>query len=115
MNSVLTLILVANVSITAYRSVPSQTDNSPYHTSTGERVCQDGVAISQDLLKSGKVKYGDWLYIPGIGLKRAKDCMHHRHKNSVDVWVGSLKEEQEFHRKWKGKKVNVYIVQEVIQ
>lgn len=110
MNSVLTLILVANVTITSYRSVPSQTDSSPFTTSIGEKVCKDGIAVSQDLLKSGKVKYGDWLYIPGIGLKRVNDCMHHRWTNRADVWVATLQQEKDFHAKWKGKKVKVYKV-----
>lgn len=115
MNFVLTMVLVGSLNITSYRSVKEATDSSPFHTSTGERVCKDGVAVSQDLLKSGKIKYGDWVYVEGVGLRRVKDTMHPRHKNHIDVWVGSLKEEQEFHKAFKGKRVKVYLVKEKIK
>ncbi len=95
---------------TSYRSVPNQTDDSPYITSIGERVNCHGVAVSQDLLASGKVKYGDWLYIEGIGLKCVNDTMNKRFKNRIDIWVGSLEEEREFHRKNGIKKMNVHKV-----
>ncbi len=110
MNLILISVFIGNLAITSYRSVPEQTDESPFTTSTGERVCKDGVAVSQDLLKSGVVKYGDWLYIQGVGFKRVNDTMNARHKRHLDVWVGSLKDEKEFHKKWKGKSANVWIV-----
>jgi 3D (Asp-Asp-Asp) domain-containing protein len=113
MNLVLTAVLIGQLTTTSYRSVKEQCDPTPYHTSTGERVCQDGVAVSQDLLRSGKVKYGDWVYVESIGLKRVKDTMHHRHKNHIDIWVKTLKEEQEFHRKYKGRKLRVYLIKEI--
>lgn len=110
MNLILISLFIGNMGVTAYRSVPEQTDNSPFITSTGERVCKDGVAVSQDLLKSKRVKYGDWLYIEGIGLKRVNDTMNIRFKNHIDIWVKSLEDEKKFHNKFKGKKLKVWIV-----
>lgn len=110
MNLILIGVLIGSLQITSYRSVPEQTDDSPFITATGERVCKDGVAVSQDLLKSKTVKYGDWLFIEGIGLKRVNDTMHNRHNNHIDVWVSSLDEEKKFHKKFKGKKVKVWII-----
>lgn len=68
--------------------------------------------MSRDLLKrwGGPINYGDILYIEDIGFKVVNDCMHERHKNHLDVWVGSLKKEQDFHKKFKGKKLKVWIV-----
>lgn len=86
------------MSLTSYRSVPNQTDSSPYITSVGERVNPGGVAVSRDLLTrwGGPINYGDYLYIEGVGIKRVNDCMHERHKRSIDVWVGSFNEEKAF-------------------
>lgn len=110
MKLILISIFLGNLNITSYRSVPNQTDNSPYITSIGERTCKDGVAVSQDLLKSKRIKYGDWLYIEGVGLKRVNDTMHVRFKNHIDVWVKTYDEEKKFHQKFKGKPVKVWII-----
>lgn len=110
MKLILIALFLGKMDITAYRSVPNQTDNSPYITSIGDRTCKDGVAVSQDLLKSGKIKYGDWLYIEGVGLKRVNDTMHVRFKNHIDVWVRTYDEEKKFHSKFKGRNVKVWII-----
>lgn len=86
--------LVGNLTVTSYRSVPEQTDDSPFITSIGERVHSSGVAVSQDLLKNGVVKYGDVLYVEGYGFKVVNDTMNPRHKNHVDLWVDSYKKEK---------------------
>ena len=87
---VLVVTLVGNLTLTSYRSVPNQTDSSPYHTSTGERVSLSGAAVSQDLLcgacrklhgrcerpdNSTKVHYGDCLYSEVFGFRIINDCM----------------------------------------
>lgn len=110
MGLVMTYLLIGSLTITSYRSVPEQTDSSPFITSIGERVCKDGVAVSQDLLKSKRIKYGDWLYIESIGLKRVNDTMHNRFTNHVDIWVPSLEAEKKFHSKFKGKKLKVWVL-----
>ena len=98
MNIVLTTVLLGSMVLTSYRSVPNQTDSSPYITSIGERVNPSGIAVSRDLLTrwGGPLNYGDYVYIEGVGIKRVNDCMHERHTKSIDVWVGSFKEEKEF-------------------
>ncbi len=110
MNLAISLIIIGSLQVTSYRSVYSQTDNTPYNTSTGEHVSPDGVAISQDMLcpickkehkrcknpSKSEIHYNDWLYIQGVGLKRVNDVMNKRHKNHLDVWVSSLDEEKTF-------------------
>ena len=110
MKLILISLFLGNFNATAYRSVPEQTDNSPFITSIGERVCKDGVAVSQDLLKSKKLKYGDWLYIEEVGLKRINDTMHPRFTNHVDVWLSTLAEEKKFHARYKGRKLKIWKV-----
>ena len=90
MNPLLLSILVGSLTVTSYRSVSDQTDSSPFFTSTGERCCFGGAAISQDLLCGAcrklhrrcdhpdytkKLHYGDQLYIKEIGFKVINDCM----------------------------------------
>lgn len=96
MNPVIVAVLLSTCTVTSYRSVPSQTDDSPYYTSIGEHVNPNGVAVSQDLLKSKKVHYGDVLYIEGVGFKHVNDCMAARHRNAVDVWVETYDQEKKF-------------------
>lgn len=95
MNEILlAMSLLGSMTVTSYRSVPAQTDSSPYVTSIGEKVNKSGVAVSQDLLKRGVVKYGDILYIEGYGLKVVNDTMNPRHTNHCDIWVATYAEEK---------------------
>lgn len=109
-NLILVTVFLGQLTITSYRSVPEATDSSPYVTSTGERVGSHGVAVSQDLLKSKKLKYGDWLYLEGVGFRKVNDCMNIRYKNRLDVWVPNYEKEKEFDRKFRGKKIRVFLI-----
>lgn len=90
MNLIVVTLFIGNLTLTSYRSVPSQTDSSPFHTSTGERVSISGAAISQDLLcgacrklhkrcqyptVGSKLHYGDVLYVEHVGFRVINDCM----------------------------------------
>ena len=84
------------VTLTSYRSVPNQTDSTPYITSIGHRVSEEGMAVSQDLIRNKKVCYGDVVLIDsGIGYESrvVNDTMNKRHKNWVDIWVKTYEEE----------------------
>ena len=96
MRLILTAVLLGSLQVTSYRSVPSQTDDSPYITSIGEHVHPHGVAVSRDLLKrwGGPLDYGDVIYIQGFGFKVVNDCMGEGHTKAVDIWVATYKEEK---------------------
>lgn len=96
MKLILIWTLLGNMTVTSYRSVPEQTDSTPFITATGEHVTPHGAALSRDLLErwGGPVSYGDYIYIEGIGIKVVNDTMHPRHKNHVDIWVATYEEEK---------------------
>jgi 3D (Asp-Asp-Asp) domain-containing protein len=87
-------LVLGTLTVTSYRSVPEQTDNSPFITSIGHRTHPYGCAVSQDLLKTGRVKYGDYVCVDKMGCYVVNDTMHPRHTNHVDVWVASYEEEK---------------------
>lgn len=88
------VLLSAALTVTSYRSIPSQTDNSPFHTSIGERTHPGGCAVSRDLLNK-EAPYGTYLYIDGIGLCRVNDTMNERHRRAVDLWVATYEQEKQ--------------------
>lgn len=107
----LSLVFLGLFQITSYRSVPSQTDASPFITSIGEHVHPHGIAVSRDLLcpkaigktkkhkrmkcsNKDKLHYGDWVFVEGYGIKVVNDVMHERHKQSIDLWVSTHAEEK---------------------
>jgi 3D (Asp-Asp-Asp) domain-containing protein len=95
MNLVLVTVFLGTMTVTSYRSVPSQTDSSPWITSIGERVHPHGVAVSRDLLKKngGPLNYGDTIYVQGYGFKVVNDVMHKRYKRHIDLWVSTYSQE----------------------
>ncbi len=125
--------------MTAYRSVPAQTDNDPFYTSTNEHVRQGGAAVSRDMLCGAcrrlhhrckhpeyakKLHYGDWVFVKDVGFLRVNDCMgsYTSHKargkwvrtpitKHIDVWVGSKAEEHAFFKKWGVQPVELYKVE----
>jgi 3D (Asp-Asp-Asp) domain-containing protein len=95
------LILLGTLTATSYRAVPEQTKpeckNRHFcETSIGENVSELGVAVSPDLLASGRVHYRDCLYIPGVGFRIVNDTTNRRLHNSLDVFVYEKKEERAF-------------------
>lgn len=96
---IIKLILLGTLTVTSYRPVPWQTKpecTSRYHCTTAinDNVTQFGVAVSQDLLKSGEVHYGDVLYIDGVGYRVVNDCMGPAASRQIDLLVFTKAEEK---------------------
>lgn len=104
MKLILIGILIGNLTFTSYRSVEDQTDSSPFHTSTNERVYSGGVAISQDRLCGAcrklhkrckrpdnptKIHYGDCLYLEDVGFKIVNDCLSKFKRYRIQTKDGS--------------------------
>lgn len=93
------VVLLGVLTVTSYRPTPEQTKpecTSRFHctTSIDDGVTKFGVAVSQDLLKSGAVHYGDVLYVEGYGYRIVNDCMGDRHRNAIDLMVLTRTEEK---------------------
>lgn len=93
------LVLLGTMTLTSYQAIPAQTkpecvNRHQCTTSIDDGITKFGVAVSQDLLKSGRVHYGDVLYISGFGQRVVNDCMNPRHKNSIDLLVFTRAEEK---------------------
>jgi 3D (Asp-Asp-Asp) domain-containing protein len=92
-------VLIGTMTVTSYRAVPEQTKpecTGRHHceTSVGDNVSEAGVAVSQDLLRSGIVHYGDVLCVDGFGCRVINDCMAARHKRRIDLFVYTKQEER---------------------
>ena len=105
------------VTMTAYSSTRSQTDSTPFITSTNQRVRSGIVAASRDLLVSD-FPYGSKLRVvaiedtrscggwdPGMTLE-VQDTMHPRKQNQIDLWLPSTARA----RKWGRCKVKIEIL-----
>lgn len=93
------LILLGTLTVTSYRPVAEQTKptcTSRWNCSTSidDGITKFGVAVSQDLLKSGELHYGDVLYVEGYGNRVVNDTMNIRHKRSIDLMVFTRDEEK---------------------
>lgn len=91
---ILEAVLIGTVTLTAYRPIPEQTDSSPTWTSIGDRTTMFGAAVSQDLLRSHEVCYGDVLIIDGYGPRIVNDTMNLRVRRAVDFLVMTHEQEQ---------------------
>lgn len=93
------LILLGTLTVTSYRPVPEQTkpectNRNHCRTATGDNVSELGIAISQDLLKSGEVHYGDAIFVEGYGYRLVNDTMASRITHACDLFVYTKAEEK---------------------
>lgn len=96
---VIKLLLLGVLTVTSYRPIPAQTkpectSRDHCRTSIDDGVTKFGLAVSQDLLKDGRLHYGDAVYVDGYGWRIVNDCMNARHRNSVDLMVMTKAEER---------------------
>jgi len=93
------LILLGTLQITSYQPCPAQTKpecRDRWHCSTanGDGITMYGFAASQDLLKSGEVKFGDIIYVEGFGYRVCNDSMGPRARRAIDLLVLSHVQEK---------------------
>ena len=73
--------------ITAYNSIPGQTDDTPCITANGFDVCAHGV---EDTVAANFLKFGTKIKIPEVFGDRVfivRDRMNKRYTNRVDIWM----------------------------
>jgi 3D (Asp-Asp-Asp) domain-containing protein len=93
------LILLGTLTVTSYRPIAAQTKpdcKGRFNCTTAidDGITKYGLAVSQDMLKDGRVHYGDSIYVDGYGWKIVNDCMAARHRDSVDIMVFTKAEEK---------------------
>jgi 3D (Asp-Asp-Asp) domain-containing protein len=95
------------LTVTAYSPEPSQTDDTPLHTATNNRVRPGIVAVSRDLFDNGWV-FGKKVYIKGLGVFVIDDLMARRKKNQLDIFMPDTGKARNFGR----QKRDVYLLEE---
>jgi hypothetical protein len=103
----LIIVLLGTFTITAYQPRPQDTKPECVNrhfceTSIGENVSELGLAVSQDLLKSGKVHYHDVIIVEGFSPRIVFDTMNPRIHDAMDMFVYTRAEEHKIgiqHRK----------------
>ena len=80
------------ISVTAYNSVPWQTDSTPFNTADGTHV-RDGIVAANFLPLGTRVKfpelYGDKEFV-------VKDRMNPRYRYRADIWMESIPDANTF-------------------
>ena len=84
------------VRVTAYNPVGSQTDSSPLITASNKRVRIGMVALSRDLEREFGFRFGDTVYLYGIGRFVFEDRMHRRKRRHVDILMLNPGEARKF-------------------
>lgn len=84
------------VKVTAYNPVRSQTDSSPLITASNKRVRVGMVALSRDLEREFGFRFGDTVYLYGIGKFVFEDRTHRRKRRHVDILMFNPMEARKF-------------------
>lgn len=105
-------ILLGILTVTSYRPIPGQTKPEcrgrfNCTTSIDDGITKFGVAVSQDLLRSGEVHYGDVLWVDGYGYRVVNDCMGDKARRAIDLMVFTRGEEKAIGVRY--KKVSVMV------
>jgi 3D (Asp-Asp-Asp) domain-containing protein len=82
------------VDVTAYSPTKRETDSTPFITASNKRVQEGYIAISRDL--EPYLKFGDQVYIEGLGTYEVQDRMNKRWRNKVDVFFCNTKDAWKF-------------------
>lgn len=72
--------------VTAYNSVPWQTDDTPCIAANGENICE--LLAKGDRSCAAALPFGTKLDIPKVGICTVRDRLAKRFSNRVDVYMG---------------------------
>ncbi len=87
------------IHVTAYTPSREECDSTPYITASNKKVRAGIVALSRDLEKKLKVKFGDFVVIEGIGTYDFQDRTSRKLKLTADIFMWTKEEAMEFGRK----------------
>lgn len=86
---------VTYMQVSAYNSIPNQTDGSPYHTAIGS-MTRDGVVATNYLPIGTRIRFPDLF---GDKEFRVEDRMNERYNKVVDIWMEDIKDARKFGRR----------------
>jgi 3D (Asp-Asp-Asp) domain-containing protein len=90
------------VQVSAYNSLPEQTDSTPFITASGTHV-RHGVVAANFLPIGTRVTipdyYGDQIFV-------VEDRMNARYQNNMDIWMESVADARSFGRR--NVRINIY-------
>jgi 3D (Asp-Asp-Asp) domain-containing protein len=92
----MTMLTFVPVVVTAYNSIPTQTDSTPEITASNKRVSLGIVALSRDIEMEFGFRLGDPVFIVGLGFFVFEDRMHKRWARRVDILMSSRRAAKEF-------------------
>lgn len=92
-------VRIVNSAVTAYNSLPGQTDGSPFVTADGSCV-GDGIVAANFLRIGTKVRLPDLF---GDKIFEVRDRMNERYTYRIDVWMKEKKDAKQFGYKRKVK------------
>lgn len=76
-----------NITITSYNNESKQTDNTPNIMASNRLVYEGAIAISPDIKRKYKLKYGDLVYINALQRYYViEDLMNSKFKNKLDIF-----------------------------
>lgn len=85
-------VRIARLTLSAYNSIPNQTDGSPFVTAAGSCV-RDGVVASNAFRIGTKIRFpelfGDKVFV-------VEDRMNPRYTDRIDVWMTDLQDARQF-------------------
>jgi len=87
------------ITVTKYNPEPDQTDSTPFIMASNKRVYTGAIALSRDLEKEFGFKFGDLVFLEGLGTYVFQDRMNKKWKNRADILDFSKKEAVRFGRK----------------
>jgi len=87
---------VLPVKMTAYSARVCETDSTPNITASNKRVKVGYIALSRDIEKDFRLRFGDKIYVKGVGVFEFQDRMHRRKKRQVDIFMHSTKRALKF-------------------
>ena len=84
------------IPITAYASLPEQTDSTPCITANGFNVCEHGI---EDTIAANFLKYGTRVKMPEVFGDRVfvvRDRMNKRYQDRIDIWMKNKADAKQF-------------------
>ena len=79
------------VTVTAYTACPSECDSTPFITASNKTIYIGVIALSRDIEKDLGLKFGETIYVKGIGHFTFEDRMNKRWKRRVDIYIWKQK------------------------